>query len=100
LDSLGAGSRDDLATFARRVAERALAIRLWSSAEGWPSRLRAACGTTLRTEFLGGRLILTEVRTAEHVRRGLFRSSPDGSRLLLRFADDADSASDRMTAAQ
>ena len=30
---------------------------------------------------------------AEHERHGLFHASPDGGRLLLRFADNTDSAS-------
>ena len=42
----------------------------------------------MRAERRGGRLILTEVRAAERERRGLFRASRDGGRLLLRFADD------------
>ena len=98
LDTLGAGSHDDLAAFARRVAERALADRSWSSGGG-PAVAFAYdvwhdAAWTVQPEFCGGRLILTEVRAAERERHGLFRASPDGGRLLLRFADDTDSASD------
>ncbi|RLM57711.1 hypothetical protein C2845_PM18G11890 [Panicum miliaceum] len=54
-----------------------------------PAMPRAAEGLAMRAERRGGRLILTEVRAAERERRGLFRASRDGGRLLLRFADSA-----------
>ncbi|PUZ45639.1 hypothetical protein GQ55_8G241100 [Panicum hallii var. hallii] len=59
-----------------------------------PAMPRAAEGLAMRAERRGGRLILTEVRAAERERRGLFRASRDGGRLLLRFADSASNDDD------